>query len=127
MSLAWYIVPEREIPGFDTFANGKALAKANDVLEAIATRHSVRPLMSFFSPSTDEVIAFAQSEGANLPKAIEKTWFTAEEGLRTVNLLLESVEKDSTSGRVVKDLEDFRRVLETLRKCDVRWHLAVDF
>lgn len=127
MSLAWHIVLEKQIPGFNACVNGKALAKADDVLDAIAKRHSVRPLMSFFSASPDEVIAFAQSEGANLPMAIGETWFAAEEGLRTVNALLENIEKDSTSDSLVKDLEGFRSALETLRKHEVRWHLAIDF
>ena len=126
MSVAWYVVPEREIPGFDPFVNGKALAKAGDSLEVIAKSCGVKPILSFFGV-TPGMVAFAENEGAELPSAVEETWFTAAEGLKTVRLLLEKVEEHSDNVPLVTDLEDFRRVLETLQKHNVRWHLAVDF
>jgi len=42
---------EKQIPGFDAFMNGKALANAAEKLDYIAEQNSVRPLMSFFSSS----------------------------------------------------------------------------
>jgi|SRR5579885_644877 hypothetical protein len=125
MSVAWYVVLEREIPGFDPFVNGKALAKAGDALDAIAKRSGVKPILSFFS-LTPEMAAFAENEGA-LPSKVEETWYMAGEGLKTVRMLLQELEQNSANDPVVKDLEDFRRVLETLQQHNVRWHLAVDF
>lgn len=126
MSVAWYVVLEREIPGFDPFINGKALAKAGDSLDAIAESSGVKPILSFFGV-TPGMLAFAENEGAELPSAVEEAWFTAAEGLKTIGLLLEKVEQHSGNVPLVTDLEDFRRVLETLQKHSVRWHLAVDF
>ena len=126
MSVAWYVVLEREIPGFDPFVNGKALAKAGDALDASAKGSGVKPILSFFSV-TPEMVAFAENEGAELPSIVEEAWFEAAEGLKTVGLLLQEVKKSSANASLVKDLEDFRDVLETLQKHNVRWHLAVDF
>jgi hypothetical protein len=70
--------------------------------------------------------AFAENEGA-LPSKVEETWYMAGEGLKTVRMLLQELEQNSANDPVVKDLEDFRRVLETLQQHNVRWHLAVDF
>ena len=126
MSTAWYIVLEKQIPGFDAFVNGKALAKACGALDNVAKRFGVKPIMSFFS-AAPEMMDFAESEGVELSNPVEETWFTAEEGLKTVNLLLEKMRKDAENSAVVEDLEDFRGVLETLRMHNVRWHLAVDF
>jgi len=127
MSVAWYIVLEKQIPGLDTFMNGKALAKAAEKLDYLAKQHSVRPLMSFFSSSREQLLAFAGSEGVETGTEIAETWFVAEEGLRTINLLLEKVEENSVSEAARKDLLDFRRILETAKQHGTRWHLAIDF
>jgi len=127
MSVAWYIALEKQIPGFDAFMNGKALANAAEKLDYIAEQNSVRPLMSFFSSSREQMLAFSGSEGVETENEIAETWFVAEEGLRTVNLLLEKVEGNSVSEAARKDLLDFRRILETAKQQGVRWHLAIDF
>jgi hypothetical protein len=127
MSVAWYIVLEKQIPGFDAFVNGKALAKAAEKLDYLAKQHSARPLMSFFSSSREQMSALAASEGVETGTGIAEIWFVAEEGLRTVNLLLEKIEGNPAYEAVRKDLLDFRKVLETAKQQGVRWHLAIDF
>ncbi|HLZ13872.1 MAG TPA: hypothetical protein VKP58_14910 [Candidatus Acidoferrum sp.] len=127
MSVAWYIVLEKRIAVFDAFVNGKALARAAEKLDYVAKQHSVRPLMSFFSSSREQLLAFTGSEGVETGTEIAETWFVAEEGLQTVNLLLEKMEGDSAGEAVRKDLLDFRRVLETAKQHGARWHLAIDF
>ena len=131
MSVAWYIVLEKQIPGFDAFMNGKALANEAGKLDYIAEQNSVRPLMSFFSSSREQMLEFAGSEGVEtgneMAETWAETWFVAEEGLRTVNLLLEKAEGNSVSEAARKDLLDFRRVLETAKQQRVRWHLPIDF
>ena len=117
MSAALYIVLERQIEGFDPFVNGKALSREEEELDAIARNLGVTPLMGFYSASEEEAEEFGLETGP-------ETWFTAEQGLATVNALLAHVEgKDAVSA----DLQEFARVLEEARKQQVRWHLGVDY
>jgi len=130
MSVAWYIVLERKIEGFDPLLNGKAVARAGKELDKLAKAAGVTPLMKFFSAARDELAEFAADHGMDLKgKAAESSeqWFPAEDGLRTVHALLESAEKRLMDAHVVEELKEFQSVLETARKQGVRWHLAVDF
>ena len=127
-----YIVLEKKIPEADTYVNGNSLSKHNDELERIAQKLGVRPLMSFFSMSNEELSSLEEEYAIDLGKAKSRTadtWFTAEEGLRTVNALLGnlSVSKLKDAARVEADLREFAGVLELARANGIRWHLAVDY
>jgi hypothetical protein len=133
MSAAIYIVLARDVPGIDNCASGKALSRAEHVLTPLAHELSVRPLMDFFSMSTEDYAA--QAEEFSLPLGSEgppdEEWFTADEGLRTVRALLAHVdahpEAVEAPGRVLDDLRDFADVLEAAREHGTRWHLGVDY
>lgn len=132
MSAALYIILDGKIPGVDTFVNGKFLAKNNNGLEEMAKRLGVRPLMSFFSMSNEELSSLEEECAIDLGKAKSRTadtWFTAEEGLRTVNVLLENLSSSKLKdvAGVEADLREFARILEFAEANDVRWHLAVDY
>ncbi|HEV2194575.1 MAG TPA: hypothetical protein VGR55_03290 [Candidatus Acidoferrum sp.] len=88
--------------------------------------------MSFFSMSNEELSSLEEEYAIDLGKAKSRTadtWFTAEEGLRTVNSLLGNlpVSKLKDAARVEADLREFVGVLELARANGVRWHLAVDY
>jgi len=136
MSVALFIVPEREVDGLDTFVDGKALAQVDD-LDAIAEAAGVRPLMEFFSAGPDDYLQIVGEEGddgeLHLPEGIEppeEAWFAAEEGLETVRGLLRQVAAHPDSvdraDYVLEDLRGFEEVLAGLAQAGVRWHLAVD-
>ncbi len=132
MSAALYIILDRKIPGADTFVNGKSLSKHNDELEKMAKRLGVRPLMSFFSISNEELASLEKEYAIDLSKTKSRTadtWFAAEEGLRTVNALLENLSgsKLKDVARVEADLREFVGVLELAKANGIRWHLAVDY
>jgi hypothetical protein len=132
MSSALYIVLDRKIPGADTFVNGKSLAKHKDELETMAKRLGVRPLMSFFSMSNEELASLEEEYAIDLNKTKSRTaeaWFAAEEGLGTVNALLENLSgsKLKDVARVETDLREFVGVLELAKANGIRWHLAVDY
>lgn len=127
-----YIVLEKEIPGADTSVNGNFLSKHNDELQSFAQKLGVRPLMSFFSMSNEELSSLEEEYAIDLGKAKSRTadmWFTAEEGLRTVNVLLENVSSSKLKdvAGLEADLREFVRVLELARANGIRWHLAVDY
>jgi len=133
MSVAWYIVLERKIPGFDHSVNGKALSRGAKVLDALAREAGARPLMDFFSASSEELAGFAEDQGIDLKEGATKLapekWFSAHEGLKTVRALARVVEDGKTehAQAILDDLAEFNKVLEVAANNGVGWHLAIDF
>jgi hypothetical protein len=127
MSVAWYVVFERKIPGFDLFISGKALAHASDKLNAIAKANLVRSLTDFFSAPPQQLQTFAGEHGVEIVDASSETWFLAEEAIRTVKRLIEVGENGQLESDVVIELKELQSILEVARDNEVRWHLAVDF
>lgn len=126
-----FIVLEKKTRDLDQDVNGNYLSKYNDELESIAKRAGVTPLMNFFSASKDELTAFAEQSGVQLPatKLPDEAWFTAADGLRTVKALLQNVAalNSKHASRVESELLEFARVLELAEANGVRWHLAIDY
>jgi len=130
---SYYIVLERTIPNFDVYVNGDMLAKESDVLEKLAKKIGVTPLLSFFSVGPGELTSLVGDEGETIEKLGVKApieqWFNAEDGLIAVRRLishLESVEL-GRSDQVLSNLKEFEKVLETANERGVRWHLAIDY
>ena len=126
MGAALYIVLERTIPDFDTMIDGKMLSQAEQQLAKAATRVCVRPLMEFFSISADEAGDLLGDDVAdiNIP-AVQ--WFSAEEGLRTIDALLAEADVNPDLKPAKDDLLGCQRVLREAQKHGIRWHLAIDF
>ncbi len=133
MSVAWYVVLEREIAGVDARVNGKALGRAGKVLEMLAKELGVPGLMQFYSAAPEELEGFledhgieAQAKGLKVPA---QKWFDAEDGLRSVRALFRAGERNGvgSADRIVADLKEFEKVLERAKEAGVRWHLAVDY
>jgi hypothetical protein len=123
-----YIILEKKIPGADTHVDGNVLSKRSKELERMAKTLGVTPLMSFFSVSKQELESLEEEYATSLKKAEEK-WFSAEEGLRTVNALLRNLQQPGLddSARIETDLQEFAKVLELAKASGIRWHLAVDY
>jgi len=82
--------------------------------------------MEFFSTSAGEASDLLGEDvaGIDIPAA---QWFSAEEGLKTIDALLGEAD-DSPELSVAKDdLLGCQRVLREAQKRGVRWHLAIDF
>ncbi|HMY27724.1 MAG TPA: hypothetical protein PK211_01955, partial [Agitococcus sp.] len=103
MSVAYYIcadVPEAdENHEFFMDMDGKALASVEeDVLEQLAQRANVKPLMQFFSMPqgewddyVDDIKDLLDEDEVFDPQ--ELTWFSADEGLKTVLALIAEIDK----------------------------------
>ncbi len=135
MGSALFIVLEKELPGIDTFVNGKALAKAENILDEIASQLNIRSLMSFFSVSEEMVLSTidevdAEEELIKLNIEPEK-WFAPSEGLNTIRELLIFIQNNpgsiDASDFVIKDLKEFEAVLSEAEKHKISWHLEIDF
>jgi hypothetical protein len=126
MGTAYYIALEETIPDVDTVIDGKMLSKAESDLAEAATRIGVRPLMEFFSTSADEAADLFGDDiaGIDIPAA---QWFSAEEGLRSVDALLREAEVNPNLKPAKEDLLACQRVLREAQKHGVRWRLAIDF
>jgi hypothetical protein len=126
MGAALYIVLEKNIPGIDIMIDGKMLSQLEKDLAEAAERRGVRPLMQFFSTDSDEAAALLgeEIEGIDVPPA---EWFSADDGLNTVNALLAEVEASSELKAAKDDLLGCQRVLREAQKTGVRWRFAIDF
>ncbi len=126
MGAALYIALETILPGIDTMIDGKMLIKAEKQLAKAAKRLGVRPLMDYFSVSADEAADLLGDEvaGIDIPAA---QWFSAEEGLATVDELLAAGDASPEFRAARDDLLECQRVLREAQKHGVRWHLAIYF
>ncbi len=130
-----YIVVEGEDPGFDIFVNGRAVARHEDALEKLAQKLGVKPMLEFFS-ADENSMALLLEEGAGDPEWAKTLpppqWFSPEDGLITVCTLLDFLREHpmalgSETGAVVKETEEFERVLRKTAHRHLRWQLAVSW
>ena len=130
-----YIVVEGVDPGFDTFVNGRSLARHEDALEKLSLSLGVRPLIEFFS-ADENSMALLIEEGAGDQELLRRLpppqWYTPADGLKTVQALLQALRDDpqqlGTEGKqVLSELKEYAEVLEKARERNLRWHLAVSW
>jgi hypothetical protein len=135
MAASMYIVVEGEDPGFDTFVNGRSLARHEDALEKLALNLGVRPLIEFFS-ADENSMALLIEEGAGDQELLRRLpppqWYPPVDGLKTVQALLQALRDDpqqlGTEGKqVLSELKEYAEVLEKARDREMRWHLAVSW
>lgn len=135
MSASLYIVVEGEDPGFDIFVNGRAMARNEDLLDKIAERLHVKPLLDFFS-ADENSMALLLEVGAGDPAWAETLpppqWFEPNDGLLTISTLLDYLQRNPTAlgfdtRAVVRELEEYERVLRKTADRDLRWQLAVSW
>jgi hypothetical protein len=126
MGTALYIALEKKIPDVDTMIDGKMLSKAEKHLAKAAECLGVRPLMDFFSTSADEAADLLGEDVAGIDIPVAQ-WFSAEDGLRTVDALFAEAATSPELRAAKDDLLGCQRVLREAQKHGVRWHLAIDF
>jgi hypothetical protein len=135
MAAAMYIVVEGEDPGYDIFVNGRSLARHESAVEQLALSLGVKPLLEFFS-ADESSMALLIEEGAGNPDLLKRLpppqWYAAENGLRTVEALVEALERDpyqlgSEGALVLAELREYETVLRKTAERGLRWHLAVSW
>lgn len=127
-----YIVPEREIEGFDHFEPGVALGSASQkTLDKLCHQLGVPPLSSFISEDTEALQENLRYEGYAVPEMPALTWFDAADGLRTVRALAAHLTEfpDSLKGAqaIVEELGEYAIVLERFDKEGIRWYMSAGF
>lgn len=132
MSVACYVVLDRDDPGFDTFVNGKAVAQALDDLDALCCGQGLPTLESFMGQSMEEIEDLL-GEDIDLPDGDDGAaqWFDPADGIALIDALVSAIQQSPTplplAGAVLDDLEAFKTVLEQARTIKAQWHLALDF
>jgi len=130
-----YIVVEGEDPGFDIFVNGRALARNEDALEKLARKLGIKPMLEFFS-ADENSMALLLEEGAGNPEWAKTLpppqWFAPEDGLISICTLLDFLRENpmalgSETAAVLKEIEEFERVLRKTAHRHLRWQLAVSW
>ena len=130
-----YIVVEGEDPGFDTFVNGRLLARHEDGLERLALALGVKPLIEFFSADENSMSLLIE-EGAGNAELIKRLpapqWYRGGEGLGTVEALVTALDEEphklgSEGPLVLEELKEYARVLVKTEERGLRWHLAVSW
>ena len=133
MGTAYFIVLERPVAGLDTSMDGKSLAKEVADLDWTAKETGVRPLSEFVSVNPDMAREFLEGQGMSTSDMSmpELQQFTAEEGLKSVRMLLREIQawvpgaKDTRG--ILADLRECERILDAAAGQSVRWHFEVDF
>lgn len=129
MSVAFYIVLDNDDPGFDTFVNGKTLAKESEKLDAICQKLELPKFDDFVSMSADDMAEFV-GDDAEFP-AMEEKWFDAEEGLKFVNMLITHIRTNPNNmknlKKILEELWEYADVLGKAKAIGAKWHLAIDF
>jgi hypothetical protein len=134
--MAFFIVLDRENPGFDTMVNGKFLAKDAEQLEKITDSLGLRALEAYVSYSPEEARAMMEDmevdpdeiEGIKLP---ERVWYDPQEGLDWIAKVGANVRANPSGVKnaegVLEDLDEYRSVLEQAKGIGARWNLQVEF
>jgi hypothetical protein len=125
VSTAFYIVLEREIPGFDPFVNGKALARAQSLLDVLAQKTGAPRLMDFFSASPAGLAEFAERHAVAIEGNADEQWFSADDGLASVRSIRDAAKAEGGHDweKIVSDLEAFERILQRAKEaaCAGTW------
>lgn len=130
MSVAFYIVLDQEDTDFDTFVNGKALAKDAKKLDAICKKLGLPTFDDFVAMSAED-LSDMLGEDVELPEGDEgEKWFTADEGISFVHSLVTHIQanpKDVKNAEaVLEDLAEYAEVFEQAKGIGAKWHLNLD-
>lgn len=121
MSTAYFIVLDRDDPGFDSFVDGKMLTKQLGAVNKIANELGLKKFEDY---------AFQDLSEVGGPE-LEPEWFGATEGIKWASLILQQLRDNPGAVKdidaVIEDLENYIRVFKEAEKRTLKWHLELDF
>ena len=126
MGVAIYIELNREDPGFDTFVNGKAVAREREAITRITEALGLKDIFDLTSfESLDESL--------DLPDDLrdaDSPWFDPQEGLSWVGHVIRHIEQHPASvadaERVLADLNEYVGLLRKAESVRAKWRFAMD-
>jgi hypothetical protein len=128
MGIAYYIVLNNDEPGFDTFVNGKAVARCVNQIDAISKKIGLPKLDDFVGMSSDDISDII-GEDLDISEQ-EGTWFTIDEGIKFLDTLEKYIQENpievKDSEAVLEDLEQYLKILSKARSINAKWHFNID-
>lgn len=112
--------------------DGKMLAKIlDDTAKFRADELGFEPLMNFFGFDPEIV---ADEIDFQFDEEIVENWFSAEDGLASVNSLFKDLSENpfvysidsKTTESALDDLKELKKVLEQAKAKQLTWYLAID-
>ena len=128
MGAVYTIVLDSEDPGFDTFVNGKAIARAARQLVSLCDKLGLPAFDEFLTFSEQEIIDLLD-EDIRIPES-EEAWFSPDDGLRVIDALsghLKANPRELHNAQgVLEDLAQYANILAQARSIGARWHLGLE-
>lgn len=124
MGAAYFIVLDNNEPGFDTFVDGKSVARGRDDLNAITKTLGLKGI--------DHFTSFAGlAEEFEIPEEFRKSpWFAPREGLDWIAAIRQHIDADHTSIKdangLLADLQQYEQVLQRADAIGAKWHFEMD-
>ena len=128
MGVAYYIVLDNEEPGFDTFVNGKAVARCVNQIDAISKKNGLPKLDDFLGMSSDDISDII-GEDLYIPEQ-EGIWFTIDEGIKFLDTFKKYIQENPIEAKdseaVLEDLEQYLKILSKAQSINAKWHFNID-
>lgn len=128
MSVAYYIVLDKEELGFETFVSGKALAH-EDRFQDTCQSAGLKTFDDYLTVSAED-IGDMLGEEIELPEGQGEEWFPADEGIIYFSSLTEYIQGNPASvddpEGCLEDLADYIEVLKKAKAIGAKWHLNMD-
>lgn len=127
------IVLQRQIAGLDPDVNSHAIAESEPILERLARRLNVVPLMEFYSQDPVEAVELMLGHpvDTNQFELPERTWYSSLQGLETIQTLRDHLQLHPAGipdpMGVLAELTQWRDVLTRAAQENVPWHLGVEY
>ena len=132
MGVMLFVELEREIPDLADDLCGKALARVNTHLDALAVRLGLVAIEAMTSCSMEQIADLMGDDPNADLSGYEEEWFDPEEGRRTVRGLLDRLEAHPEEMRgwkvspeyILGDLRDALAVFDGACQAQVRFHFT---
>jgi hypothetical protein len=129
MPAAFFIALEKPIRGLKADARFPAFTAVSHKLEALAEKTGIESHMHFFdSPEESDALLEGLEIEDDSPSSY--TWYSAGDGLQTINTLLGHVQKSAkkiaNGATVIEEMHEMERILSIASQKNVGWCLTVD-
>jgi hypothetical protein len=126
MGVAYFIVLDNSDPGFDTFVNGKAIARHRGEIYGITNKLGLKGI--------DDLTSFGGwDEELDAPEENRETitpWFDPQEGIDWVAAIRQHIEANNKAvtkpHAVLTELREYEEVLQQAATIGAKWHFEID-
>ena len=127
MGIAYFFEFDNGDTDIATAVDGKILADATEELDHIARKLELKSLEDYMGAS-DKLLEDFDIDPDTVPDANQ--WFSADEGIHWFESMMDYITQYPNTVKnaepLLKELQDFRDVLNKAKAVDAKWHIAVD-